>query len=300
MVNLHGPIIALLTPFDEQGEIEWQAFRTYLSSLQSWGVRTVIANGTTGEFPSLTLAERRQVVEFVSENFDGTVIDNVSATGVGDVRRLAAETQHCADYLLLLPPYYYASCRDAGLSRFFVDALSGTSLPVMLYNFPQHTGNRLGIDLVAKLLESDLKIIGIKDSSGDIDNATVYRSSFPELDIFLGNDAKALEVLQKGLAGSVSGAANPMPELLIALQAEFRSFTGAARSIQRCLDVWNTFRQLSGYFEIPLVKAAMGARIEGFPTHVRPPFTAVPAEDLERTRKVVGDCLIDFGRLMSR
>jgi 4-hydroxy-tetrahydrodipicolinate synthase len=59
MVNLHGPIVALLTPFDASGEIEWQAFKTYLSSLYSWGVRTVIANGTTGEFPSLTINERR-------------------------------------------------------------------------------------------------------------------------------------------------------------------------------------------------------------------------------------------------
>jgi 4-hydroxy-tetrahydrodipicolinate synthase len=59
MVNLHSPIVALLTPFDASGEIEWQAFKTYLSSLYSWGVRTVIANGTTGEFPSLTINERR-------------------------------------------------------------------------------------------------------------------------------------------------------------------------------------------------------------------------------------------------
>jgi len=49
MVNLRGPIVALLTPFDANGEIEWQAFKTYLTALFSWGVRTVIANGTTGE-----------------------------------------------------------------------------------------------------------------------------------------------------------------------------------------------------------------------------------------------------------
>jgi dihydrodipicolinate synthase/N-acetylneuraminate lyase len=99
MVNLHGPIVALLTPFDASGEIEWQAFKTYLSSLYSWGVRTVIANGTTGEFPSLTINERQQAVEFVRENFDGTIVNNVSATCVKDVRDLIAGTQGCADFI---------------------------------------------------------------------------------------------------------------------------------------------------------------------------------------------------------
>ena len=93
MVNLYGPIVALLTPFDDRGEIEWKAFKRYLKSLYSRGVRTVIANGTTGEFPSLTINERQQVVEFVRENFNGTIVNNVSSTCVSDVRDLIAGTQ---------------------------------------------------------------------------------------------------------------------------------------------------------------------------------------------------------------
>ena len=294
MVNLSGPIVALLTPFDASGEIEWQVFKTYLSALFSWGVRTVIANGTTGEFPSLTLNERQKVVEFVKENFQGTIVNNVSATCVSDVRDLIAGTQGSADALLLLPPYYYSACRNDGLSRFFVSTLSGTSLPAMLYNFPQHTGNRLNADLVAMLLDKGIAIQGIKDSSGDTDNAMVYKSNFPEVKIFLGNDAKGLEVLQKGLSGSVTGGANPLPELLIAMQTDFQLSGDKAHSLQRCLDVWNEFRETSGHFEIPLVKVAMGARIADFPLHVRAPFTPVPAEEIDRIRSVVFKCLKDF------
>ena len=294
MVNLRGPIVALLTPFDASGEVEWQAFKTYLSALFSWGVRTVIANGTTGEFPSLTLNERQKVVEFVKENFQGTIVNNVSATCVSDVRDLIAGTQGSADALLLLPPYYYSACRDDGLCCFFVSTLSGTSLPAMLYNFPQHTGNHLSADLIAMLLDQGISIQGIKDSSGDIDNAMVYKSNFPEVKIFLGNDAKGLEVLQKGLSGSVTGGANPLPELLIAMQTDFQLSGDKAHSLQRCLDVWNEFREASGYFEIPLVKVAMGARIADFPLHVRAPFTPVPAEEIDRIRSVVFKCLKDF------
>ncbi len=300
MIQVQGPIVTLLTPFDRNGDIDWQAFKRYLASLYSWGVGTVIANGTTAEFASLTIDERRQVIEFVRKHFAGTIINNVSATCVKDVRELIDETQDRADLLLILPPYYYSAREDNGLCRFFSDALSETPLPAMLYHFPQHTGNFVGVDLVAMLLDRGISIQGIKDSSGDLDNALLYRSNFPGMPVFLGNDEKAFEVLQKGLTGSVTGAANPLPELLITLQAEFRSCPAKAQSIQRCLDTWNAFRQASGHPEIPLVKAAMGARIAGFPPHVRAPFMPIPNAQLDQIRTVIHTCLNDFQRLVSR
>lgn len=293
MINIRGPIVALLTPFDASGEIEWQSFKTYLSALFSWGVRKVITNGTTGEFPSLTLNERQKVVEFVRENFLGTIVNNVSATCVSDVRDLIAGTEGCADAVLLLPPYYYSACRNDGLCRFFVSALTGSSLPAMLYNFPQPSGNHISVELVAMLLDQGIAIQGIKDSSGDIDNALVYKSHFPELNIFLGNDAKVLEVLQTGLSGSVTGGANPLPELLIEIQIDYQLSGDKAQLLQRCLDVWNVFRETSGYFEIPLLKAAMGARIKDFPLHVRAPFTPVPGKEIDRIRSII-KCLKDY------
>lgn len=298
MTHLHGPIVALLTPFAASGEIEWQVFKTYLSSLNSWGVRTVIANGTTGEFPSLTISERQRVIEFVRENFDGIIINNVSATCVDYVRTLIGGSEDCADFILLLPPYYYAACRDEGLYRFFTGALSGTPLPVMLYNFPLHTGNHLGVNLVARLLGRDLSIQSIKDSSGDIENALAYQSNFPELSIFLANDVKVFEAMQKGLSGSVTGAANPVPELLIAMHSDYRLFGDKAQSVQRCLDVWNRFRDACGYCEISLVKAAMGARIDGFPIHVRAPLMPVPTEAIDQVRRVIRQCMGDFRQLL--
>ena len=161
----------------------------------------------------------------------------------------------------------------------------------MLYNFPQHTGNPINADLVAMLLDQGIAIQGIKDSSGDTDNAIVYKSHFPEVKIFLGNDAKVLEVLQIGLSGSVTGGANPLPELLIAMQTNFQLSGDKSQLLQRCLDDWNKFRETSGYFEIPLVKAAMGARIPDFPLHVRAPFTPVPDEEVDQIRSVIIKCL---------
>jgi 4-hydroxy-tetrahydrodipicolinate synthase len=245
----------------------------------------------------MTKTERQRIIEFVRGNFSGTIVNNVSATCISDVRELIAGAQGFADFLLLLPPYYYYACQDAGLDQFFIEALSGTSLPVLLYNFPQHTGNHLSVNLLAGVLDQGVAIRGIKDSSGDIANALLYKSNFPDLAIFLGNDAKAVEVLQKGLAGSVTGTANPIPELLIAIQKEFQLFGNKAPSFQGCLDVWNQFRTASGYPEIPLVKAAMGARLDGFPAHVRASFISIPPEDIDQVRRVISSCLSNYKQI---
>lgn len=299
MLTLHSPVVALLTPFDAHGQIARQEFAAYLSALNSWGVRSVVTNGTTGEFPSLTRNERQQVVEFVKQHFPGTIINNVSATCVDDVRELLAGTQGYGDAVLMLPPYYYAACRDDGLCRFFEQALAGASLPIFLYNFPQHTGNKIGNDLLAMLLGKGITVAGIKDSSGDIDNAVAYKSRFPGLKIFFASDSKALTALQKGLSGSVTGAANPVPELLIAMQTDFALSGSKGQALQRCINVWTEFRETSGRLEIPLLKAAMGARIEDFPLYVRAPFTQVPAEEIERIRAVIMQCLSDFKAILA-
>lgn len=294
MLVLTGPVVALLTPFDAEGKIDWQAFKAYLTALFSWGVRSVVANGTTGEFPSLTLEERQEVIEFVKNNFHGTIINNVSSTCIGDVKNLVQGTQGYGDAVLILPPYYYAKVKNDGLCCFFEKALSETSLPGFLYNFPKHTGNKLDNELVEMLLEKGIGIKGIKDSSGEMENAVAYKSRFPELAIFFASESGALEALQNGLSGIITGGANPLPEFLIAMQKYIGESEDRAQILQRSFNVWNDYRKRSSQFEIPLLKAAMGSRIKDFPIYVRAPFTPVSVEALSQIRSVALGCLSDF------
>jgi len=294
MLDLTTPIVALLTPFDASGKIDWQAFESYLISLSSWGVRSVITNGSTAEFPSLTLDERQNVVEFVGKHFQGTVINNVSSTCVYDTRRLIDDTQSHGDAILILPAYYYAGVQNDGLCRFLEGALSGTALPTFLYNFPQHTGNKIDNDLIEMLLQKGIQITGIKDSGGDLQNALAYRARFPKLQIFFASDTDCLAALQNGLSGSVTGGANPLPEFLLAIQECFEEAPDKVQALQRSFNAWNEYCAASPLFEIPLVKAAMGARIKDFPVHVRPPFTAAPDEEISRVRTTVLDCLANL------
>jgi dihydrodipicolinate synthase/N-acetylneuraminate lyase len=299
MPDLTSPIVALLTPFDAGGKIDWRAFETYLAALSSWDVKSVIANGSTGEFPSLTLMERQQIVEFVRRHFKGTLINNISSTCVEDVKTLLAGTDGNGDAVLLLPPYYYAEASNEGLCSFFAKALSGNALPVFLYNFPQHTGNRLDNALVAMLVNQGLPIVGIKDSSGDLPHALAYRAQFPELKIFFADDAGCLAALQNALQGSVTGGANPLPEYLLAIRDNFGKSGDKAATLQAALDAWNTYRAASPLLEIPLVKAAMGARIENFPIHVRPPFVPAPFEAVEQIHMSVRDRLSDLHAILN-
>lgn len=297
MLDLIPPIVALLTPFDADGKIDWRAFEAYLHALASWGVKAAIANGTTGEFPSLTLEERQQVVDFARRHFEGILINNVSSTCLDDVKKLIAGT--AGDAVLLLPPYYYAESSTDGLCHFFAKALAGNAMPAFLYNFPKHTGNRIDNALIDRLADKGIRFAGIKDSSGDLPTALAYRSRFPDLKIFFATDAACLAALQHGLHGSVTGGANPLPEYLLAIQESFGKTGDKATTLQSAFDVWNRYRAASPLFEIPLVKAAMGARIENFPVHVRPPFTPAPPEAIERIRTVVRDRLSDLHAILN-
>lgn len=298
MLDLACPVVALLTPFDAKGNIDWQAFKSYLKALYSWGVRSVITNGTTAEFPSLTLAERQQVIEFVRTNFQGAIINNVSSTCIFDVGNLIDGTQGYGDAVMVLPPYYYAKVHNDGLCLFFERALSGIPLPAFLYNFPKHTGNTLDMSLIEMLLGRGVEIAGIKDSGGHLINAIAYQARFPDLKIFYANDAEALEALRKGLSGLVTGGANPLPEFLIAIHRRSGISDDKARILQHGFNVWNDYRMRSPLFEIPLLKAAMGARITDFPIHVREPFMPAPAEEISRIRLTVAACLDDFNAIL--
>lgn len=291
MLNLTSPIVALLTPFNADGTIAWRAFESYLAALSSWGVETLIANGTTGEFPSLTLNERQQIVEFVRQHFAGALINNVSSTCIEDVKRSIARTEGHADAILLLPPYYYAgSCND-GLCAFFKQALADNHCPVFLYNFPKHTGNRIDEELLAMLANQGVHITGIKDSSGDLHNALAYHLRFPELKVFFAADTGCLAALQNGLSGSVTGGANPLLEFMLEIRKHLGKPDDKAQTLQCAFDVWNTYRSANPILEIPLLKAAMGARIRDFPVHVRPPFTPSPADAIGHIRAAVLGCL---------
>ncbi len=285
---LEGPVFAILTPFDARGNVDCTALDDYLGFLSRRGVPSIVVNGTTGEFASLTLPERKAILERCRRAFKGTIVSHISSCSHRECLELLSHTGDFADAVLLLPPYYYAGIDEEGGLAFMTAVLEKCTLPAYLYNFPEHTQLQITPRMVATLADRFECLAGVKDSGGNLAIATAYKQSVPRLQVFVGSDRWALEVLTLGLDGSVTGCANPVPEFLLDVAARFGSSDlEGARRAQTALNEWTSFRERVPVNQLALTKAAMGARVPGFPAYVRPPFVTVDDQAARRIRSAL-------------
>ena len=274
MIKITGPIFAILTPFEASGKIDFTALSEYLSFLQTKGVETILTNGTTAEFPSLSLEERKALVEHCRKAFDGVILNNVSACCLGDCFKLVNHSESYADALVVLPPYYYASVSEKGILAFLAEVLTQSRLPTYLYHFPKQTQNPITPNMVEMLLNDHNNLVGIKDSEANLETSLKFKAlKDGTFQVFVGGDRLAFETLKSGLEGSVTGGGNAFPEFLISISRAFHAGDlETAETMQRALDVWNKFRKQNKLGEIALTKIALRTRLANFPTFVRLPL----------------------------
>jgi dihydrodipicolinate synthase/N-acetylneuraminate lyase len=269
----HPPFFAIVTPFDKHGAVDEEALGRYLEWLWERGVRQIVAGGTTGEFASLTLAERRRLLETCRASFAGEVFAHVSSSSVGETRELIGRARDFADGILLLPPFYYANAAEAGVREFFIRAAADSPLPLYLYNFPRHTQFNILPEMFAGLSHDLRSLRGIKDSGGKWEQSLAYKRMAPEMQVVVGADNAALKALENGLDGSVTGGANPVPRLLVRLEEQWRAGNlVAAQELQTCLDRWTAARKASAAHEIAIIKSTLAELLPGFAATVRPPL----------------------------
>jgi len=253
--NLEGLVVPVPTPFAESGAIDLGAFLAHLDWLAECGVRNLLVNGTTGEFFSLSPAEQLQLLQTARENWDGIIIAHTGSPALascGEAAHVAEEIG--ADFLVSLPPFYFAGAPGSGLVRWFNELAESTALPLILYNFPKHTGNPLTPEILAQVPHW-----GLKDSSADL----ALIPATPRY--FVGGDRKISEAYAAGAKGFVSASANidPLPYLRIEQEQSPEN--------QAAVDVVNA--RTNGPFAIARIKQALSEIIPGYPPHVRPPLT---------------------------
>lgn len=277
MKTIIGPIFAIVTPFNSQGQIDFTALSLYLTFLQEKGVNSILTNGTTGEFASLTLAERKAILEHSRRYFDGTILNNISSCCISECLELAEHSKDYANALVVLPPYYYAQVPEAGLFDFFDLILSETGLPVYLYHFPKHTQNAVTLPLLERLLQKHENLVGIKDSEANLTQSAQFKLlKNGQFQVFVGSDRLALTVLKQGLNGTVTGGSNPFPEWLVSMATAVPQCRWIVAEIaQQYLDVWSQFRKQYNLGEIPITKVALLWRLRDFPIFVRPPLQSL-------------------------
>lgn len=277
-LKVKGVIVPLLTPFDEQGGINTGAIKQLVEFLIERGIHGVFPGGTTGEGPLLTTQERRQLAEAVVEAVDGR-IPVIVHTGAITTREAIELTQHARDIgaqaAAIIPPYFYHHS-DEGLLRHFESvAQQVPDFPIYLYNNPAVSGNHTSAELVARLVECCPNVVGMKDSSGGL--ATLAACSAlrdGNFNTANGDDGLILAALAMGIDACVSGNANVVPELVVALyHAVIEGNLALAREQQRKIDA---VRQILGDGgDLSLFKGILAQRGPGAGA-VRAPLLQAP------------------------
>ena len=203
-------ITAMVTPFDEGGEVKYSTAAELARYLVDHGSTGLVVSGTTGESPTLTGAEKLKLFRVVVEAVGGRAAviagtgDNCTAASMR-LTREAASTG--VDGILLVTPYYNKPTQE-GLYRHFRAVAEATALPVMLYNVPGRTGVNLHVETVLRLAEIE-NIIALKEASGNLEQAAeICAQAPPGFSLYSGDDALTLPLLSLGAVGVVSVASH--------------------------------------------------------------------------------------------
>lgn len=280
--RLRGVLTATLTPIDLQGDPALQHFPALLDFQRNAGIDGVVVCGTNGEAASLSVAERKRVLETAMAHRGSLTI--IAGTGASSVSDAVELTRHAAevgaDAALVLPPFFFKNPTAEGLEAYFRPILDATSLPVLLYNIPQFTAVPITDALLQRLADHP-NLAGIKDSAGDWARTLEFITCYPNLRIFSGGDRLAAQCFTHGGAGIISGGANAFPELYSAIrdahlaEPASEAVDKAQKRLDAALDITTRYPFLS------TSKAIQAHR--GLPRlGVRPPLTVLsPSQERE-------------------
>lgn len=227
---LQGSMVALVTPFDDAGQVDYVALERLVEFHIEAGTHAIVAVGTTGESATLTHQEHNDVIARVVKTVDGRV-PVIAGTGSNSTAEAIESTLEAekagADFSLSVVPYYNKPCQR-GLYAHFKALAENTTLPILLYNVPGRTGADMADDTTLALARDFENIVGIKDATGDLTRGRYLLDNRPEdFLVISGDDATALELTLMGGQGDISVTANVAPaamaeafELALAGQAE--------------------------------------------------------------------------------
>jgi 4-hydroxy-tetrahydrodipicolinate synthase len=223
MLRLKGIIPAILTPFNDDYEIDERAFEELCNYLIEKGVSGLFVAGTTGEGPLLSLEERAKLFKLavISANGRVPIICHIGSISLKDtVTLIRSAIDARADAVAIVSPYYYRF-DEIAIEDYYNKVLEeAKGLPVFLYNIPGLTNNPISSSLAQRLFEQG-KISGIKDSSGNITVLKSFIDISPEFQVVSGTDELFLLALSLGAVGAVSSTANVFLEIFTGIYSAF-------------------------------------------------------------------------------
>ena len=212
--GFQGSMTALVTPFKE-GRVDVQAFRSLIDWQIAEGTTGLVPVGTTGESPTLSHTEHRQVVEICISEARGRVpvIAGAGSNNTQEAVELAVHAEKAgADAVLVVTPYYNKPNQE-GMFRHFKAVNDAIGIPIIVYNIPPRSVVDLSVDTMKRLFELK-NIAGVKDATGNVGRISLQRHAMgPDFIQLSGDDITALSCLAAGAHGCISVVSNAAPRL---------------------------------------------------------------------------------------
>jgi len=210
-----GTGTALITPFNEDYNVNYDDLKKIIDFQISGGVDAIILLGTTGESPVISIEERRKIIETGIQAAESK-IKIIVGTGTNDTKKVTEYNkiaeEYKADGLLIVNPYYNKGTQES-LVEHYKYISERTSLPIILYNVPSRTGMNLLPETVVKIHDKCKNVVAVKEASGNISQIAHLFSIKPaSLSVLSGNDDQTLPIMALGGDGVISVFSNPYPK----------------------------------------------------------------------------------------
>ncbi len=215
MAVFKGAGVAIITPFHEDGSVNYEKFTEIIEEQIAGGTDAIIVCGTTGEAATLTHEEHLDVIRHCVEVVKGR-IPVVAGTGSNCTETAVYLSQEAekigADALLVVTPYYNKATQN-GLFAHFKTVADSVKLPIILYNVPSRTGCNIQPQTLVRLCNEVSNIVGVKEASGNISQvAKIMSLANGKIDLYSGNDDQIVPLLSLGGKGVISVLSNVAPK----------------------------------------------------------------------------------------
>lgn len=286
-----GVFPALLTPFNQNEELDLQMYEKNLQAQLDAGVHGIIIGGSLGEASTITEKEKEELTEFSVEYINGKipVILNIAESTTKEAIQQAANAKRWgADGLMLLPPMRYKT-DDRETITYFKAVAHSTDLPIMIYNNPVDYKIDTRPDMFDELVEY-ANITALKESSRDVTNLTRMKNRFGDrFKILCGVDTLAMEELCLGADGWVAGLVDAFPRETVAIynlvkNGRIEEATKIYRWFMPLLEL-DIHPKLVQYIKLAATQTGIGSE------YVRAPRLLLEGEERERILKVINDAI---------
>jgi len=288
--KLRGVVVAIVTPFTEDGKLDEVSLKRITSYLLGKGVHGIMTTGGNGEGPHLLREEKKVVTQIVVETVRGQipVIAGTAACSTMETILLTKDAAEVgADAAIVTPPFYFI-LPDNCLYEHYERLAASVDIPVIVYNNPLYTGNNLRPELIAKLADID-GIIGLKQSNADLGQLVeVIRLVGDKISILTGIDSQFYPSLCAGSKGIFSTAACIVPQQMVDLfNAFMKGNHKAASAIHMKLQSLNRFFEYDPGYVAPCKEALIMLGLPAGP--VRKPLPHLTEQHRTQIRQALSD-----------